>query len=405
MARLLLLTLALLFLSGCAQQRDPNTVVLWTAFETEIQTLRDLTAKFEQQTGRHVEVLQVPFSGLQNKFMVAAPAGQGPDLIIGPQDWLGVFATAELLEPVPAELLDPARADLSPVALANETFNGKVYGFPMMLGSLAMLRNTKLMPERPKNLDELKTMAVQIQGQGSDVKGFYYDLQDFYFSFPFFAAYGASLFEEGPDGPDPMRLGLATPGGVKAAEYLTELRQADLIPLGAKTDFAKSMFLAGRLAATINGPWFIGDVRREGIPYAIESVPPAPDGHPASSLVGVDGLMLNKAALQREGALQLMAFLTAKEQLVALALSSGRPPARQTALEEARQDPQAGADIAAFARVSEQGVPMPNLPQTNVIWEPMAQALAIITNKQAPAQAELEQTQARIVTKIKLMME
>lgn len=403
MLRLLLLTLALLCLSGCAQQRDPRTVVLWTAYEVEIPTLRQLVAKFSQQTGRPVELLQVPFSGLQNKFMVAAPAGQGPDLIIGPQDWLGVFATAELLEPVPAAVLDPARADLVPVALEAENFAGQVYGFPMMTGCLAMLRNPQLMPESPKDLDDLKTQALKVQATGA--KGFYYDLQDFYFSFPFFSAFGASLFETGPQGLDPMRLGLATPGGVKAAEYLTELRQADLIPLGTKNDFAKSLFLEGKVAATINGPWFIGDVRKAGVPYVIEPVPPAPDGHPAAPLVGVDGLMLNKAALQREGALELMAFLTAKEQLVALALASGRPPARRSALEEARRDPQAGADIAAFARVSEQGVPMPNLPQTNVIWEPMAQSLAIITNRQAPAAQELEQTQARILSKIKLMME
>ncbi len=399
MARLLLLTLALLCLSGCSQQRDPRTVVLWTAYEVEIPTLRELVAKFSQQSGRPVEVLQVPFGGLQNKFMVAAPAGQGPDLIIGPQDWLGVFATAELLEAVPATLLDPARADLYPVSVAAETFNGKVYGFPMMTGCLAMLRNPQLMPERPKNLEELKIQALKVQSP--TVKGFYYDLQDFYFSFPFFSAYGATLFVDD----DPMRLGLATPGGVKAAEYLTELRQADLIPLGAKNDFAKSLYLEGKVAATINGPWFIGDVRKAGVPYVIEPVPPGPDGHPASPLVGVDGLMLNKAALQREGALELMAFLTSKEQLVQLALASGRPPARRSALEQARRDPQAGEDIDAFARVSEQGVPMPNLPQTNVIWEPMVQALTIITNKRAPAQAELEQTQARILTKIKLMTE
>jgi len=398
-----LLVLLILLLSGCAQQRDPRTVVLWTAYEVEIPTLRELVAKFSQQTGRPVEVLQVPFNGLQNKFMVAAPAGQGPDLIIGPQDWLGVFATAELLEPVPGSVLDPARPDLVPVALEAESFGGQVYGFPMMTGCLAMLRNPQLMPESPRNLEELKSMALKVQT--STVKGFYYDLQDFYFSFPFFSAFGASLFESGPQGLDPMRLGLASPGGVKAADYLRELRQSGLIPLGTKNDFAKSLFLEGKVAATLNGPWFIGDVRKANVPYVIEPIPPGPGGRKASPLVGVDGLMLNKVALQREGALELMAFLTAKEQLVALALASGRPPARRSALEEAQKDPQAGADIAAFARVSEQGVPMPNLPQTNVIWEPMEQSLAIITKGQAPAQAELEQTQARILTKIKLMME
>jgi len=46
-----------------------------------------------------VNQVPVDFNNLQNKFLTAAPQGQGPDIVIGPHDWIGQFAKAGLIDP------------------------------------------------------------------------------------------------------------------------------------------------------------------------------------------------------------------------------------------------------------------------------------------------------------------
>jgi len=383
-----------LVLGGCTQP-DPKTRPLrvWTAFEgAELEAFKGLCASY----GKPVEVLGVPFDGLKNKVLVATPAGQGPEVIVGPQDWLGVFSAADLLQPLPDSLVTPLKQEVLPVALDGVTYDGKVYAYPLLLDGLALLRNPELAPRSPKNLDDLRDYAVEIQ-KGDKVKGFYFDLRELYFSWPFFSAYGATVFKNG------LEPGLTGPEGLQASEYLRQLRELGLIPLGAQNDFAKSMFLDGKLAMTLNGPWFLGDIRAKKIPYVIEPVPPGL--HAAASFIGVNGLMINKLSPRVEDTYPLVEFLGNKDSQVTMALASGRVPARRDAQLVVAQDPVKGPDIAAFTKVVEQGVAMPNHPAANAVWDPMKQSLELITKGEVDPATELRGADEAIRQKIQRMVE
>jgi maltose/maltodextrin transport system substrate-binding protein len=392
--RIWLLVILTLLLGGCAQPDPKNRPLrVWTAFEgAELETFRKLC---QQYPSHPVEVLAVPFDQLKNKVLVATPAGQGPELIVGPQDWLGVFSVAQLLEPLPEGWLEPLRQQVSPVALDGVTYDGKAYAYPLLLEGLALLRNPKLAPRAPKDLDDLRTYAIELQK--GKIKGFYFDLRELYFSWPFFSAYGAKVFQNG------LEPGLTGLEGQQACEYLRSLRQADLIPLGAKNDFAKSFFLDQTLAMTLNGPWFLGDLRAKNVPYIIEPVPPGT--HSAASFIGVTGLMINGLSPRKDDALPLVEFLGSSQSQVTMALASGRVPARRDAQKIAAQDAQKGADIEAFTRVVEQGVAMPNHPAANAVWDPMKQSLELITKGEADPAQELKNADRQIREKIQRMVE
>lgn len=382
-------------MAGCAQP-DPKSRPLrvWTAFEgAELEAFKGLCAKY----GQPVEVLGVPFDGLKNKVLVATPAGQGPEVIVGPQDWLGVFSAAQLLEPLPDSLVTPLKQDVLPVALDGVTYEGKVYAYPILLDGLALLRNPQLAPRSPKSIEDLRDYAVELQ-KGGQVKGFYFDLRELYFSWPFFSASGATVFK-----PNALEPGLTGPEGVQAAQYLKSLRDQGLIPLGAQNDFAKSMFLDGKLAMTLNGPWFLGDLRARKTPYVIEPVPPGT--HPAASFIGVNGLMVNQLSPRKQDAFPLVEFLGSKDCQVTMSLASGRPPARRDAQAEVAQDPVKGPDIAAFTKVVEQGVAMPNHPAANAVWDPMKQSLELITKGEVDPATELRGADEAIRQKIQRMVE
>ncbi len=389
----LLVALFLLAMCGCQSSRS-DAVILWTAFEgAELTKIKELAAQHAQASGQNIQVLKVPFVELQRKFLIAAPAGQGPDIILGPQDWLGVFATAKLLSP----LTCPDSGDYAKVAMDGVTYQREIYARPLLLDCLFLLRNPELAPRSPKDLDDLKNYALEIQASGK-AQGFYFDIQDFYFSWPFFAGFGCTVLEG-----DSLNIGFAGPGGEKALEYLRGLRESKLVPLGAQNDFAKTMYLDQKLAMTLNGPWFLGDVRSRKTPYVIEPIPPGT--HTCSSLVGIAGLMLNVQSTHAEAAKGLIDFLSSPECQSQMALASGRSPARKSALELAAKDTTNGPDILAVGKVAQQGVPLPNHPAANAIWEPMKQSIELVSKGQTQPHEELQRAKQRIELKIKMMVE
>ncbi len=388
-----------------------DTVRLWTGLDAEYPVIQQVVADFENKTGVRVEMLKVPFEQLRNKFLIAAPAGLGPDLVIGPQDWVGVLATAEQLEPIPDEVL-PGR-DFVPVAVQAVRFQGKVYSLPLFMECNALFRNTTLMPTQPATMSDLVRQALEVQQRQPEVKGFYFDLQEPYFAWPFFSAEGAYLLGERDGLTDPDDVGVATPGAVRAAEFLRSLRlEHRLIPSGVSENISRTLFLENKAAVIINGPWILANLRdanrklveqgRPPLSYAVDPFPPTASGGQPRPLVGVQGIMLNRRAARRADAIRLMQYLASDDATVAISQASGRPPVRRGALERIRQN----RDIAAFARIAEQGVPMPNHPAVNAVWTPLKSALELITTGTSPdAASELRSTAERIEQKINLMLE
>jgi len=283
--RRLLLIFALLLCAcpGCSSPAgQADAVRLWTGLDAEYPVIEKVVADFQQRTGIKVRMLKVPFEQLRNKFLIAAPADLGPDLVIGPQDWVGVLATAGQLEPIPPEVL-PGE-DFVPVSVKAVTFEGQVYSVPLFMECNALFRNTALMPERPHSIPDLVARATAIQQADPKIKGFYFDLQEPYFAWPFFSAEGAWLLGARNGRTDPFDVGINNPGSVRAAEFLRSLRmEHHLIPPGASENISRTLFQEGRAAVIINGPWMLKDAKAAGVPYAVEPLSPHRQRRPAPS--------------------------------------------------------------------------------------------------------------------------
>ena len=387
-------------LLGACTSGAPKTpqITVWTALEDkELKVFRDIMEEFSVDSGHQVVVLKVPFKKLRDKFLVAAPAGQGPDLIVGPQDWLGIFAVAGLLEPVQLS------REVLPVASEAVTFEGKTYALPLMLECLALVRNTKLAPDEPTSLEEMLAHAKSVTK--GEVRGFYYELEEFYFSWPFFAAHGAYLFGTRSDGiVDPLDIGLANEGAILAADWVGRLRRDGLIPLGATNDLAKGLFMEGKLAYFLTGPWSMSEIRKSDIPYAVHPIPPL-RGQAAAPFVGATGIMQNRLSRQPEEARRLLDFMGQEKILVRMALASGRTPAHAGAVAKVENDPVLGSDLSAFTQIAREGTPMPNHPALTAVWEPMEQAIELVASGQIEATEQMPATVRSIQSKIRFMME
>ena len=408
-----IMMLALLLLMACAPKVDPDEVVLWTAFEgEELATLRAAVDEFRASSGLKVTVLKVAFAGFQQKIMIAGPARQGPDLLIGPHDWIGQLRTADLLAPIPGELISADNPSFYDIAKRCVTFDGVIYSAPLMMECVVLARNTTLVPSKPENLQQLVQAAQACAEKNPGVLGFAYQMRNYYFTGAFMAGFGADFLAPFSQPElDLETINFATPEGIAGATWISDLgqgRKDNLIPLDMTNDTAVELFLKGRLGMILCGPWNLGAIRSSGTPYSLEPLPDGP-ARPCSPFVGVTGVMMSRFSADKKGVKELMAHLSSPEVTARLCQSAARAPARVETAERLKSmvtDPEVARDLDVFSQAAQNGTPMPNHPAVGAaFWSSMQSCFElIITGQVAPAE-ELKQTSERVRSKIRFMTE
>lgn len=406
---LTLLVLAI-FLGACAQRISHDQVVLWTAFEgPELESLQVQISDFEKQSGQKVSLLKVPFASLQRKVLVAGPALQGPDILIGPHDWIGLLETAGLLAPIPDSVLENLEGDVYSVAQQAVTYDEQNYSVPMMMDCVVLARNTELCPNSPQDIGGLVKEALRCQDEPNDALGFAYELDNLYFTWPFLAGFGTDFLDPfSRKALDLEALNFQTNSAKEGIEWVSDLRlRHKLVLPGMKNQDAVDLFLNKKLGMMLCGPWNLGAIKKAGIPYILEPLPSGPRAE-SSPFVGVTGAMLNKHSLNKPGVEELLQFLGSKETSSLLCKASGRAPARKSSeshLKTILSEEASIRDLLLFSKAAQKGTPLPNHPALSAVWAPLEEALELITTGQSQASEELARTTERVRTKIRFMTE
>ena len=137
-------------------QAMAKTVKIWYAWTgQEKEAMMGIIAKYQQVSGNKVDALMVPFDALQGKYQTMAPQGQGPDVVIGPADWIGPFVMQKLVEPIDGYVSAEDKSGFIPTVLNACKYSGKTYGLPESFKVVALIYNKDLVPNPPKNTDEM----------------------------------------------------------------------------------------------------------------------------------------------------------------------------------------------------------------------------------------------------------
>lgn len=410
LARWIAVLLVAFAVLGCRSAPDREALVVWTAFEGgELESLGGLITEYSANTGKRVILLKVPFDSLRQKVLVAGPALQGPDVLIGPHDWVGMLQTAELLAPIPENVLSGSHDDFYPIALQAGSFADRRYLAPMMMECVVLARNTDLCPTKPEDLEQLVEIALTCQEEHPGVGGFSYEVGNFYFTWAFLTGFGTDFLEPFADKELEMeKLKFDSPEAVAGVQWVADLRlKHKLVSAGVKNDLVVDLFLNNKLGMMLCGPWNLDAIRKAGVPYVLEPIPPGPEG-PSSPFVGITGAMMSRYSEGKPGVEELLLFLTSPESSAKLCQSSGRPPTREKTaklLAELVTDPTVERDMNLFSEAASVGTPLPNHPAIQPVWDTMKQALELITSGQVDAKTELERTTERVRAKIRFMME
>jgi maltose-binding protein MalE len=140
------------------------TITIWHA-ETDTTVLNQIATGFQALYPTiTVQLLFKDTSVFSDQFIQAAKAGGGPDLVRGPNDWIGSFATDGLIRPVDVDF------DLGAFiteTVAGVLWNGQHWAVPDTYGNHLMLfYNKSLLASAPANTDGMISVAESLTGGG-----------------------------------------------------------------------------------------------------------------------------------------------------------------------------------------------------------------------------------------------
>jgi arabinogalactan oligomer/maltooligosaccharide transport system substrate-binding protein len=354
-----LLLIASMVLSACgtpateAPADEPAQVTFWHAYGTGSAEEAALTKLLEQAKtdlpNITINVLQVPFSDIFNKYRTDVAAGGGPDMFIAPNDSLGDDARAGLIADI-TELASGKLGDYSQLGIDGMSLDGKLYGIPETVKAVLFWYNKDLLPTPPATTDELK--ALMESGQ---YVAFSYGC---YHHYGFFKAFGGDIFDANWKVVADQGTGVTD-----AVAYLNDLYQISKTNGWSKNDSdGLAPFTEGTAVAITNGNWAMGDYYKAlGDKLAVAPLPAGPGG-PAAPMLGVDGFYFNPNSTNQEAALEVALYLTNANSQAVMMNEAGHAPVNTTV---EVTNPLVQATLDAFA----QGATIrPQVPELNLYW-------------------------------------
>jgi maltose-binding protein MalE len=377
MKRIAIALLGLMLVAGLAATASEAGKLLIWADDSRAPILVKVAEDFTAIYGVEAIVQEVSFGDIKSQMATAGPAGEGPDILLGPHDWLGELILNGLLEPI---ILEPSTiADFDPVAIDAFMWGDLLYGVPYATENVALIRNTDLVPEVPATFEELLATALTLTDLEAGKYGFLIQEPDPYHTFALYSAGGGYIFGKDADGVlNPCDIGLDNEGSIAGAIILDQMVKNGIEIAGAGYGEVVGAFSAGNLAMMIGGPWTLADVKAGGINYGVSAIPPIA-GNAPGVFVGVQGFMINAFSENKVLAnLFVKDFLISSDVMLGLYIQGDRPPAYLPALDFLAGN----ADIQGFAAAAATAVPMPKIPEMSSVWNAWSDALQLIVNQE-----------------------
>lgn len=368
-----ILMIGMLLFTACAPKTEATqavTLSVWHSYHAgggEEATVNKLVADYMTANPNvKVEVLEVPFDQIFNKYNTEVAAGGGPDLVTFPNDNLYQQVQDGLILDV-TEKLQGKLDNVSDAGVAGMTVDGKYYGVPGIIKAVGVYYNKDKVATPPATTDELMTAV-----KGGLKVGL---ISQMYFEFGWAGVFDGKIW-------DATGKCVADQGGVAEAwQYLLDLKAA-----GATfdSDGAKiaSLFKEGQLDLVLDGPWMFGEYNTSfGDKLGVAAWPTGPNGGKGAPLSGVDSWHVSPTSKNVDAALALALYLFGKDGAQAYSDTALDPMVRTDVTPK-------DARIGTFAQLAADGTPRPLAKFLNGFWGPFGDAwTAMIEGQKSPQDA------------------
>ena len=322
--------------------------------------------------------------------LATVPSGSAPDVIWGDLASTGQLAQAGTI--VPVKMTKKNRAQFRTNVLDASNVGADRYGIPVQISNLALITNTKLVPNQPTTFAALSDLALRLEkrkkvkipfavGQGPGSNGVNL--------FPLFSSLGGYLFGRTADGSlDPKDIGLMSKAFRPNAPQIDAWNTSGLIDSTLTPEAARKAFVRGNAPFWLAGPEDLATLLKLDFVYRIGALPPAVAGSKAPPLLTVHGFMVTSFA-EKHGVADQARRLVSRAMTkvgpqLALAGASGWFPANTSAAEQVETG---GGRVRAIGNAGAEGIAMPNIPQAAAVWGPYGTAWLVSTSGAAATAA------------------
>ena len=354
----LVLALAACGQDGAASGGSKKLVIWHDKEEAVIAALQD----YLSTAAADLEIVFEKKTSLTDSLkLVGNDPGAAPDLFLFAHDKIGVFAEMGILAPIVPLLKEGTLDAYLPMTLQAASYKDTLYQLPLYFETLLFMYNRRYMTDEdiPATTEALYRYMQDNTGRGR--YGFVEQHSTAYYAAAWIHGFGGSIIDSsGTPFPDEQAV-------KDALQY--HLKFVSLMPGETEYSTVNTLFLEGKADATIGGPWMVPSARAAGIELGIAPMPTVDEtGLPLAPYSGVQGIHVLKYAAEKKQAAvaALLAALSQPEIGTALALASGCAPANSTCYDDARVS--GDQLVQAMRTTAEIAVPMPNIPEMDVMW-------------------------------------
>jgi len=309
-------------------------------YDTRVKAMDELIQKF-QAANPDITVKQTtfPYDDYQTKVIAAHAAGNGPDVLQFYYGWLDKFQKGGVLQPLDQAVFPNAaiEKDFFPIVSAISR-DGKYYGLPTAVRSLALFYNKNLLKEAgiaepPKTLDDLVAdakKATKTDGSGNITsEGITMD----------FAGQDHQWWREvlvrqfgGVPYDDKGNVAYNTDAGVKALTWYTDLATKEKVGSVGFMDEGQAAFKGGMAAFTIDGSFRIGSFKPiTDFEWGVTELPTANDVKSNFASYFANGISADTTGDKKAAAEKFLQYITSPEAMQIWLKDVGELPARREA--------------------------------------------------------------------------
>ncbi|MGP5076831.1 sugar ABC transporter substrate-binding protein [Brachybacterium alimentarium] len=365
---------------------DPLTLLIGSSGDAETTAVQDAVAAWTEESGTAVEV--IPASDLDQQLSQGFASGSPADVFYLSTDALAGYASNGSLAPYGDDIENVG--DFYPALIEAFTLEGRQYGLPKDVSTLALVLNTDLWEaagltddDIPTDWDQLASVAAK--ATSGDVVGLTMSTE-YQRIGAFLAAAGGELVTDG-------RATADSPENVEALEYIQSLLEAGSLRFAADlgAGWGGEAFGSGAAAMVVEGNWITGALANDypDLPYRVVELPAGPDGKGTLQFTNAWGVAADSP--NQDAARELVTFLTSSEQQMAFARAFGPMPSVASASDEWSTE---FPDMVAFLDGIEYAENPPTEPGTaDVVADLNAQLEAL---ESSDAQTILDSVQANL---------
>lgn len=224
--------------------------------------------------------------------------------------------------------------------------------------------------------DTMEELVKEAKAYGPS--GFQFSLNEVYYSAAFIQSYGGYFFGNKDGKTDTKDIGLDNEGAIKAYKYLQTLVKEDkLMPVDITADIANNSFKSGDAIFYLGGPWDISGFKDAGVNFGIAPLPKI-NGVNAKTLMGVQSAFVSSKSPVQDDAWNLMKYLV-ENSGEKLYETGNRIPVLKSEIE--KDAIKNNEYTQAFIKQTNSAVPMPNVSELQVVWEPMKNLTRILNGE------------------------